>query len=1088
MFSWRRLTHGDVVRTAGALRRARPTFRFEESARSHGKLARSAALVLFLLHCALVPAVVSAESLSQPARLSSTGSRESLNPQFSDDDRWCIFVSLARNLTTNDVMSPWLNVYARDLATSSGTELVSARNQRPGGGNGNSSNPASSADGRWIAFQSDAGDLLEDGRVDTNRVADIYLRDRQSGVTSLISVSTNGSAGNSESRNPRISGDGRFVVFESAATDLVADDTNRVVDIFIRDRWLGITRMVSADADVVGPSAGDCELASITPDARRVLFVKSISPLNSSIRAGSEVYLRDLVENSTRWLSAGVLAPSSGTSSNRCLYPALSEDGRVAVFLVIDPLLRGQVFRWKEASGLARIPLGPSGMNAAWTEPPALSRNGRYIAAIGNDYAAYSPTYNQDAYFRSHTVFLHNTELGTTDRLDDSCSTTPHENCRSPVFSGDGSLLAFTGFFSGGYTNIKVVQLGTNCGIGSISERAPVVGGALAVSSNGRMIAFESDVADLVPADYNQATDVFLWRSGAGLELVSARAANRPALTGHRSSTMEEGASSADGSVIAFASQDNQLVEGDINPGVDIFVRERSSGRTLPASSFIPPSTPGGSYRSYPALSADGRFIAFQEDLTNVVWVDRQTRASKRIRNGAFAGGDIIARDEWRPLLSPDGRYLYVEDTPGFFPPSIFSRFDLWELGVPEVVMRPARSLQLLLAKLSPDGRYLVFVLGSTEGMFGGLPNFRGIRGGDPRFVSMATESNVYRPINFLPPSGGTTSLEAIVAQITNFVFSANSRFVFFSARDSLGSNIVLRHDLEATIEHANTIVCSNCVTPSPRADGLEVAVEIRRGTGNRATNDVYVMNLATGARSLVNVGLDGSTVANASSYAPAMSQDGRYVAFLSRASNLVSSDANNMEDLFVRDRWTSTTFRVPLESGTTQVYPAPLHIQLSPDGRTLFYQSYRYDLDPGDYNLHSDLFALRLSSPDTDGDGIEDAWEMVYFDTLARDGNADFDGDGFTDRQEYQSGSDPTNRGSVLKVLSLTRPGAASTRLLWTSSPGRRYQVETKATVTALSWTPVGSVVTTSGTTATLLDTESAPSAERYYRVSVLP
>ena len=93
----------------------------------------------------------------------------------------------------------------------------------------------------------------------------------------------------------------------------------------------------------------------------------------------------------------------------------------------------------------------------------------------------------------------------------------------------------------------------------------------------------------------------------------------------------------------------------------------------------------------------------------------------------------------------------------------------------------------------------------------------------------------------------------------------------------------------------------------------------------------------------------------------------------------------------------------------------------LSPDGRTVAFQSFASDLVPGDYNDTRDVFVVSLAGPDSDGDGLDDDWEVAYFNDLSRDGTGDFDGDGASDAQEFRAGTDPTNAGSVFRVLTLT-------------------------------------------------------------------
>jgi len=129
----------------------------------------------------------------------------------------------------------------------------------------------------------------------------------------------------------------------------------------------------------------------------------------------------------------------------------------------------------------------------------------------------------------------------------------------------------------------------------------------------------------------------------------------------------------------------------------------------------------------------------------------------------------------------------------------------------------------------------------------------------------------------------------------------------------------------------------------------------------------------------------------------------------------------------------------------------------------------------------------LRLGGTDTDGDGMDDDWEMAYFGTLARDGTGDFDGDGQTDLQEFLAGTDPTNSGSILRVLTLTPLGGGGTRVIWAAAPGKRYQVQFKDNLSDSGWTNLPGVAIASGTTAAMMDGEGLGN-RRFYRVILAP
>ena len=123
------------------------------------------------------------------------------------------------------------DIFVRDLQSGT-TTLVSVNQAGTASGNGFSENPLISADGRFVAFVSEASDLVAS---DTNGQPDVFVRDLQAGTTALVSVNQAGTAsGNGRSEVPVISADGRFVAFVSRASDLVADDNNDRRDVFVR--------------------------------------------------------------------------------------------------------------------------------------------------------------------------------------------------------------------------------------------------------------------------------------------------------------------------------------------------------------------------------------------------------------------------------------------------------------------------------------------------------------------------------------------------------------------------------------------------------------------------------------------------------------------------------------------------------------------------------------------------------------------------------------------------------------------------------------------------------------------------------------
>src|SRR5213592_2389253 len=191
------------------------------------------------------------------------------------------------------VVSAFIGLFAAGAAaTPALTERVSVRSngQQGDGISGRASAPAVSATGVVVAFDSAATNLVGG---DTNGALDVFVRDRASGRTERVSVSSKGKQGDSGSAGPMVNGDGRFVSFSSGASNLVVDDTNGRSDIFVHDRLTGDTTRVSIRADGAQGDANSIGTAAISADGRFVAFVSDATnfvPHAGSIR---QAYIKD---------------------------------------------------------------------------------------------------------------------------------------------------------------------------------------------------------------------------------------------------------------------------------------------------------------------------------------------------------------------------------------------------------------------------------------------------------------------------------------------------------------------------------------------------------------------------------------------------------------------------------------------------------------------------------------------------------------------------------------------------------------------------------------------------------------------------
>jgi Tol biopolymer transport system component len=228
-----------------------------------------------------------------------SGNSISSEVSLSADGRFVAFHSYASDLVTNDANGQ-LDVFVRDLRTGA-TALVSVNRFGTASGNGSAGGPgggpAISADGRLVAFTSHASDLVAN---DTNGQPDAFVRDLEKGTTTLVSLNrfgTNG--GNGASGDPRLSADGRFVAFRSSASDLVDEnDTNRLGgnDVFVRDLQTGTTTLVSvnrAGTDSGNDPSGNSGGFAMSTDGRFVAFTSNATDLVATDTNGREdVFVR----------------------------------------------------------------------------------------------------------------------------------------------------------------------------------------------------------------------------------------------------------------------------------------------------------------------------------------------------------------------------------------------------------------------------------------------------------------------------------------------------------------------------------------------------------------------------------------------------------------------------------------------------------------------------------------------------------------------------------------------------------------------------------------------------------------------------
>ena len=220
------------------------------------------------------------------------GDHNSSEPAISADGRYVAFSSAATNLTDDEISNYRSHVYLHDRQTGK-TTLVS-RSAEGGPADVDSGLPSLSPDGRYIAFVSTSTNLLS--VPDTNGKTDIYLRDLKTGTTTRVSLAPNGGATDDGSYNPSISSDGMFVAFASDATNLVDGDSNGKRDVFVRNMLTGETKQVSLADPNIKPN-GHSDYPAISPSGEYIVFQSTASNLvNNDQNGKTDVFMRDMFE------------------------------------------------------------------------------------------------------------------------------------------------------------------------------------------------------------------------------------------------------------------------------------------------------------------------------------------------------------------------------------------------------------------------------------------------------------------------------------------------------------------------------------------------------------------------------------------------------------------------------------------------------------------------------------------------------------------------------------------------------------------------------------------------------------------------
>lgn len=818
------------------------------------------------------------------------------------------------------------------LMSPAGVPIIPTPETGNGASVGQASSAAASADGRWIAFASAATNLVP-GQTDSNSANDVFLRDRVNGTTVLVShlPGTSATTANGASDLPSVSSDGRWIAFVSSATNLVTGQTdgNFVQDVFLYDRTTGQVILLShTSGSATTTASGLSDKPAVAADGTVVAFRSAGTNLVAGVtdgNAAADLFLHDVAGGTTA-LASRTAASATTTANGASDAPALSSDGRYVAFTCTgtnlvtgqsDTNAKADVFVHDRTTGTtvlaSRSSTGPAVTTNGLSDQPAISADGAWVAfrTAGTNLGVYDSNAQPDVWAfdrAAGTVLLVSRRALSPLRPGSNASATP-------VLSFDGSFIAYasasnnlvTGQIDNGNWDVFVFNrttlLNTLVSRSSTSAVTDANAGSTTptISLDGAWIAYVSDATNIIAGqtDANQAqatrSDVFVFDRAAGTNALASRSASVATTTANRSS--DRAAVARGGGFVVFTTSATDVISGltDANSVNDVFSWERATGTNAAVSrrDTGPIGATGNGTSKVPgavptALSADGRWAAVVSNAANLVSGITDTNAAddvylfdrdtgtltlvSRTSGSATTTGNGASN---RAVVSADGNWVaYVSRATdlvsGFTSSFVTDQVYLWEraTGTATLVTHlpgaatTGTDMPSTDPGISDDGGVVAFVSQAID------------------LVSGQTDSNSNDDVFWFDRATGTVSLAS--SSSAGPAATGNNR----SYRARLSGN-------------------GQWLAFNTYASNLVSGV-----TDTNSDLDVYLVELATGARTLVShTAASATQTPVGASLTPSISADGRYVAFESQGTNLVTGqvDSNNGGDVFLFDRTTGT-------------------------------------------------------------------------------------------------------------------------------------------------------------------------------------
>ncbi|AWK88095.1 Ig-like domain-containing protein [Azospirillum thermophilum] len=887
-------------------------------------------------------------------------------PSLSNDGSRVAFYSYATNLVAGDGNGV-ADVFVKTLATGALT-LVSTSTTGVRG-NGDSTYLSLSGQGNHVAFMSEATNLVTG---DGNGVADIFVKDLTSGTLTRASTSAAGVEADAACYKPILSADGGKVAFFSTASNLVAGDGNGTWDVFVKDMASGAVTRASTASD--GSQANGYSYDGwLSGDGRKVAFVSHATNLVAGDSNGvADIFVKDLITGAlVRVSTAADGTQANGDSAN----PVLSADGTKVIFhsnasnlvagdgngasdIFVKDLITGSITRIAEDPSGDGLSLSADGSHAGFhSNVPTLvsgDSNDRWDVFVADISGATQPPPGGN---RAPAA-----QPDKTLTVAEDSGATPLAITRPTDADGDPLTITVAAVPTAGRGAVYLADGTTEVVVGRILTAAQLEGLLFrpAADANGAAGGFRYTVSDGKGGIVSRTVSLAItavndapagvadsYQTAAGKPLVVAAAAgvlandrdvDGDALTAVLAQGPAHGTLSlaADGSFVytpaaGFSGADSFTYTARdgvaASQPVTVALTVRPAGAvTITRASTATDGTQANADCYVPSLSGDGSRVAFQGYAYNLVADDTNSAADIFVKD--MATGTIVRAStagdgtqangfSYFPSLSNDG-----------------SRVAFYSYAT-NLVAGDGNGVADVFVKTLATGA-LTLVSTSTTGVRGN---------GDSTYLSLSGQGNHV----------------AFMSEATNLVTGDGNGVADIFVKD-LTSGTLTRASTSAAGVEADAA----CYKPILSADGGKVAFfstasNLVAGDGN-GTWDVFVKDMASGAVTRASTASDGSQ-ANGYSYDGWLSGDGRKVAFVSHATNLVAGDSNGVADIFVKDLITGALVRVSTAADGTQANGDSANPVLSADGTKVAFHSHASNLVAGDTNGVSDIFVKDLLS-----------------------------------------------------------------------------------------------------------------------------